>query len=66
MRVIVCIEELTEGVSSSGYKYQSRSGFNTYQFEGGEPVAKIGDAFLDRTGQIYRRITPDSQLVRPG
>jgi hypothetical protein len=61
MRVIVCMEEQIEGVSSSGYKYQSRSGFKTYQFEGGEPAAKIGDAFLDRTGQIYRRITPDSQ-----
>jgi hypothetical protein len=66
MRVIVCMEEQIEGVSSSGYKYQSRSGFKTYQFEGGEPAAKIGDAFLDRTGQIYRRITPDSQQVRPG
>jgi hypothetical protein len=61
IRVIVCIEEQTEGVSSSAYKYQSRRGFKTYQFEGGEPAAKIGDAYLDRTGQIYRRITSDSQ-----
>lgn len=66
VRVIVCMEEQIEGVSSSGFKYQSRSDFKNYQFEGGEPATKIGDAFLDRTGQIYRRITPDSQEVRPG
>jgi cardiolipin synthase A/B len=47
------MEEQIEGVSSSGYKYQSRSGFKTYQFEGGEPAAKIGDAYMDR--RVVRR-----------
>jgi len=28
-----------------------------YNFEGGEPAAQIGDVFLDRSGEIYRRIT---------
>ena len=63
----MCIEEQTEGVSSSGYKYQFMHWLQDLAIrKGGEPAAKIGDAFLDRTGQIYRRMTPDSQQVRPG
>jgi len=30
------------------------SGHKTYAFEDGGPAAKIGDTFLDRTGEIYR------------
>ena len=43
-------------------KYYVPSGLKTYTFENGEPAAKIGDAFLDRSGEIYRRMTQKESL----
>jgi hypothetical protein len=57
-RIIVCAEDHIErGGHGATQKYYVPSGIKTYKFKGGEPVAKIGDAFLDRSGEIYQRIT---------
>jgi hypothetical protein len=40
------------------HKYYVPSGHKTYAFEDGGPAAKIGDTFLDRTGEIYRASQP--------
>jgi hypothetical protein len=58
IRFIVCSEEHIErsGVGAT-QKYYVPTGLKSYIFEGGEPAAQIGDAFLDRSGEIYRRIT---------
>jgi hypothetical protein len=53
VRIIICSEE---HVSATG-QYYIPSGVKTYEFENGEPAAKLGDAFLDRTGEIYRVLT---------
>jgi hypothetical protein len=56
--MIVCAEDHIErGGGGATGKYYVPSGLKSYTFEGGEPAAKIGDAFLDRSGEIYRRIT---------
>jgi hypothetical protein len=52
IRNIVCSEEHV-----SAGRYYSPTGSKSYEFENGEPVATIGDAFLDRAGNIYRRMT---------
>ena len=57
-RVIVCSEDCTErGGPAESQKYYVPTDPKTYKFKGGEPAAKIGDAFLDSSGEIYRRIT---------
>jgi hypothetical protein len=43
-------------------KYYVPSGLKTYTFKNGDPAAKIGDAFLDRSGEIYRRMTQKESL----
>jgi len=59
VRFIVCSEEQVERLDpNSQYKYSVPSGHKTYAFEDGGPAAKIGDTFLDRTGEIYRAIRP--------
>jgi hypothetical protein len=56
-RVIVCSEELIErGGRGETQKYYVPTGLKSYEFKGDGPAAKIGDAFLDRSGEIYRRI----------
>jgi hypothetical protein len=54
IRIIVCSEE---HVRSATGQYYIPSGVKTYEFENGEPAAKLEDAFLDRTGEIYRALT---------
>lgn len=57
-RIIVCSEEHFErGGRGERQKYYVPSGLKTYKFKGGGPLAKIGDAFLDRPGEIYQRVT---------
>ena len=59
VRFIVCSEEQIERFDPHAQsKYYVPSGHKTYAFEDGGPAAKIGDAFLDRTGEIYRASTP--------
>ena len=59
VRFIVCCEEQIERVDPhSQSKYYVPSGHKTYAFEDGGPAAKIGDTFLDRTGEIYRALHP--------
>jgi hypothetical protein len=56
-RIIVCSEDHIERAGRGpSEKWYVPSGIKTYKFKNGEPVAKIGDAFLDRTGEIYQRI----------
>ena len=58
MRFIVCSEDHIErGGVGATQKYYVPTGLKSYNFEGGEPAAQIGDAFLDRSGEIYRRIS---------
>ena len=55
VRFIVCSEEQIEKSDPHfQYKYYVPSGHKSYAFEDGGPAAKIGDTFLDRTGEIYR------------
>ena len=63
VRTIVCSEDHIErgGVGAMA-KYYVPSGLKTYTFENGEPAAKIGDAFLDRSGEIYSRMTQKESL----
>ena len=49
-RVVVCSERCA-GAADPG------EGPTSYEFKGGEAAAKIGDLFLDCSGEIYRRIT---------
>jgi hypothetical protein len=57
-RVIVCLEDSAKtGDSVESPTHYVPTVPATYQFEGGEPAAKIGDLFLDCSGEIYRRIT---------
>ena len=59
VRFIVCSEEHIERFDPhAGYKYYVPSGHKIYAFEDGGPAAKIGDTFLDRTGEIYRALQP--------
>lgn len=58
IRVVVCSEELIEkGGPGETQKYYVPIGLKSYEFKGGGPAARIGDAFLDRSGEIYRRVT---------
>ena len=58
IRFIVCSEEHIErGGVGAAVKYYVPTGIKSYNFEGGEPAAQIGDVFLDGSGEIYRRIT---------
>jgi hypothetical protein len=50
-RVVLCLEEQIDTGT-----YCIPTGVQNYEFEDGGPAAKIGDSFLDRTGNIYRRI----------
>jgi hypothetical protein len=57
IRTIVCSEDhIEEGGVGATAKYYVPRRLKTYTFENGEPAAKI-DAFLDRSGEIYRRMT---------
>ena len=57
IRFIVCLEDHVErGGVGAMEKYYVPTGLKSYNFEGGEPAAQIGDVFLDRSGKIYRRI----------
>ena len=59
VRFIVCSEEqIEESDPHLQCKYYVPSGHKTYAFEDGGPAAKIGDTFLDRTGEIYRASQP--------
>jgi hypothetical protein len=56
-RIIVCSEDhLERGGPSQHQKYFVPSGLKSYKFKSGEPAAQIGDAFLDRSGEIYQRL----------
>ena len=58
-RVIVCSEDYAEKVGpQESQNYYVPTGPKTYKFKGGEPAAKIGDVFLDCSGEIYRRTRP--------
>ena len=58
IRKIVCAQNQTEMGGQNGTpKYYVPVGRKNYCFEDGEPAAMIGDAFLDRSGEIYRRQT---------
>ena len=59
-RVIVCSEDCAEkdGPEES-QKYYVPTGPKTYKFKGGERAARIGDIFLDSSGEIYQRIYVD-------
>ena len=58
VRIIVCSQDHVErGGQGATQKYYVPTGLKTYYFEDGEPVAKIGDTFLDRSGEIYCRFT---------
>ncbi len=58
IRFIVCSEDhLEQGGADPTLKYYVPTGIKSYNFEGGEPAAQIGDVFLERSGEIYRRIT---------
>jgi hypothetical protein len=58
IRFIVCSEDHIErGAVGASHGTYVPTGLKSYTFEGGEPAAQIGDAFLDRSGEIYRRIT---------
>ena len=57
-RVIVCSEDC----AGTGDPVESQTHYvptapTTYSFKGGDPAAKIGDLFLDCSGEIYRRMT---------
>jgi hypothetical protein len=58
IRFLVCSEDYIErdGICAN-QAYYVPTGLKSYTFEGGEPAAQIGDAFLDRSGEIYRRMT---------
>jgi hypothetical protein len=58
IRFIVCSEDYIErgGVCATQTHYIP-TGLKTYNFEGGEPAAQIGETFLDRPGEIYLRTT---------
>ena len=59
VRFIVCSEEQIERLDPhSEQRYYVPTGHKTYAFEDGGPAARIGDAFLDRTGEIYRAFRP--------
>ena len=59
VRFIVCSEEQIERFDPQAqYKYYVPSGRKTYAFEDGGPAAKIGDTFLDRSGEIYHASQP--------
>ena len=55
VRVIVCAEDCAEmdGVESQTHDVPTA----LYRFQGGDLAAKIGDLFLDCSGEIYRRMT---------
>jgi hypothetical protein len=56
--MVVCAQDHVErGGQGTAQKYSVPTGLKNYYFEDGDPVAKIGDAFLDRSGEIYRRFT---------
>ena len=57
-RVIVCSEDCaeTDGPVGSQTRY-APTAHTTYKFKGGEAAARLGDLFLDCSGEIYRRIT---------
>jgi hypothetical protein len=56
--MIVCAEEHSERGGYGGtLKYYVPTGVKSYHFDDGEPAAQIGDAFMDCSGEIYRRIT---------
>ena len=59
-RVIVCSEDCAEkdGPEES-QKYYVPTGPKTYKFKSGERAARIGDIFLDSSGEIYQRIHVD-------
>ena len=57
-RIIVCSEDhLERGGHGASEKYYVPSGVRTYKFKNGDSVAKIGDTFLDRLGEIYQRFS---------
>ena len=56
VRIIVCSEELIARGGYGGTEYYVPTGLKQYHFEDGEPAAKIGDSFLDCSGEIYHRI----------
>jgi len=56
VRTIVCAQDHNEMGGQHGTpKYYVAVGRKNYCFEDGEPAAMIEDAFLDRSGEIYRR-----------
>ena len=58
IRMVICAQDHAERSSpGTAQKYYVPTGLTNYYFEDGDPVAKIGDAFLDRSGEIYRRFT---------
>jgi hypothetical protein len=62
-RVIVCSEDCAErGSLTESQNYYVPTGPKTYKFKGGERAAKIGELFLDSSGEIYRSITSTRDL----
>ena len=56
-RIVVCSEDHVErGGHGASEKCYVPSGIKIYKFKNGESVARIGDAFLDPAGEIYKRI----------
>ena len=59
-RVIVCSEDYADKVGpQESQNYYVPIGTKTYKFKGGERAARIGDIFLDSSGEIYQRIYVD-------
>jgi hypothetical protein len=50
VRVIVCSEDSTGPDDPASQTH-------SYTFKGGDAAAKIGDLFLDCSGELYRRVT---------
>jgi len=55
--VISAQDHVERSSQGTAQKYYVPTGLTNYYFEDGDPVAKIGDAFLDRSSEIYRRFT---------
>ena len=53
IRVIVCSEDCAR----SAHPLEGQTTPIEYKFKGGDAVAKIGDLFLDCSGELYWRLT---------
>jgi hypothetical protein len=56
VRVIVCSDDCGGTGGTESQADDMSTDLTTYTFKGGDAAAKIGDLFLDCSGEIYRRM----------